>query len=86
MMTTSARPLSTMVRARLCWRSLSSERSKSSDMPIIPFIGVRNSWLTFARNEDLASLEAAASLSATLSFSVRCLRICWVWRKSAVVV
>ena len=44
-------------------------------MPMMPFRGVRISWLMLARNSDLARLEAsAACLAATRSeMSVRTL-------------
>lgn len=41
----------------------------SSSMPITPFMGVRSSWLIFARNSLLARLASSASLRA-LSSSV----------------
>ena len=50
-----------------------SFRSASSTIPRMAFIGVRSSWLTFARNWLLASLAASASAarrSATRAISV----------------
>ncbi len=49
--------------------------SSSSVMPITPFIGVRISWLMFARNSPLARFAAAEDSRASM-------RSCWYWRRS----
>ena len=50
----------TMSQIFRCSRS-SSVSSSSSVMPMMPFIGVRISWLMFARNSLLARLAASAA-------------------------
>ncbi len=49
--------------------SVSVVSSMMSVMPITPFIGVRISWLMFARNSDFARVEASASSRARASSS-----------------
>ena len=44
------------------------------DIPIMPFIGVRISWLMFARNSLLARVAASAVSLASYSSSSACLR------------
>jgi hypothetical protein len=60
-------------------------------MPRTPLIGVRISWLTLARNSDLAAEARTASSRAVASASayrarVRCarrrLRLVWIWKPS----
>ena len=46
---------------------MSAVSSTSSVMPMIPFIGVRISWLMFARNWLLARLAASAASFASPS-------------------
>ena len=46
-------------------------------MPMMPFIGVRISWLMLARNSDLARVEASAWSRASTS-SVACALSCRV--------
>ena len=50
---------------------LRSVPSTSSVMPSTPFIGVRISWLMFARNELLASAATSAASFACFSSTVR---------------
>ena len=55
-----------------CSRASSVSRS-SSAMPMMPFIGVRISWLMLARNWLLAWFDASATRRASRSSSL-CLR------------
>ncbi len=57
-------------KSRCCgFRSVSS---RSPDMPTTPFIGVRISWLMFARNSDLSRADwTAASRAFSSAASVR---------------
>jgi len=45
-------------------------------MPITPFIGVRISWLIFARNWDLARLAASAASLALFSSTMGLFHFC----------
>ena len=54
----------TRVRYSCCSGSKSVSRA-SSVMPMMPFMGVRISWLMFARNSDLARVAASAVSLAT---------------------
>ncbi len=38
------------ISANLNWSAVNAVRSKSAFMPMMPFIGVRISWLMLARN------------------------------------
>ena len=53
------------------WRSSSGVSRSRSDMPRMPFIGVRISWLMFARKRLLARLAASACSLAARSSAVR---------------
>ena len=55
------------------WMSSKGVSKRRPVMPITPFIGVRTSWLTLARNADLAWLAASAtSLAILRSSSIWC--------------
>jgi hypothetical protein len=53
------------------WSGLSSVSRVRSVIPMMPFIGVRISWLMFARNSLLARLALSAALRAASSSSAR---------------
>jgi hypothetical protein len=60
------------VRAYVSSGAGSPAPNSSSDMPTMPFIGVRISWLIIARKRDLAWLAASAwALSASASTASR---------------
>ncbi len=58
--------LSWIMEARFLWCSPRSVSKRSSAIPITPFMGVRISWLIWARNSDLAALARSASSLASL--------------------
>jgi hypothetical protein len=58
----------TISRFSRCWR-VRSVPSVSMVSPMIPFIGVRTSWLTLARNSLFARFAASAASMAWCSFS-----------------
>ena len=69
-----ARPESAMSCAWCRCSEVSSPASSSSVKPITPFIGVRISWLMFARKLDLTFTAASArsrALSSWISSSLR---------------
>ncbi len=70
----SAASLSVSTYSR--WSALSGVSWRSSVMPITAFIGVRISWLMFARKSLLARLAASAASRA--SFSSAATRLCSV--------
>ena len=64
----------------------SGASSASSAMPRMPFIGVRISWLMFARKSLLARLASSAHSFASVSCAVRCAILpsrCSWWRCSS---
>ncbi len=63
-----------MVFAAYSCSSSSPVSSSMSAMPMMPFIGVRISWLIVARNSDLVRLAASAR-SRAVSRLCRCARI-----------
>ncbi len=67
MMVSRASPLLRTVSAWPRWISLRGVSSSSPVMPMMPFIGVRISWLIIARKSLLARLAASAASLAAIS-------------------
>ncbi len=64
----SAEPRSVPIASRCS--SVRSVSSTSSAIPMMPFIGVRISWLMFARNSLFARFASIARSRATMSSSL----------------
>jgi len=70
-MRSSVSPLLRTSVSRSRWSAVRSESSTTPVNPRIPFMGVRISWLMFARNSLLARLADRASWLATASSAAR---------------
>ncbi len=74
LMTVSSESAELLTRPRYSrCRGVSSVSRASSVMPMMPFIGVRISWLMLARNSLLARLAASAASLATPQLLLRAL-------------
>ena len=74
MMVRSDSALEHMVCAKSRCSAFSSVSSSSPVMPITPFMGVRISWLMFARNSDFRRADSNAASRATTSSASLCIR------------
>ncbi len=64
-----------MISASVRWCAVRSVWASMSDMPTMPFMGVRISWLILARNSDLERAVCSATSRAT--FRSRALVSSW---------
>ena len=69
MIVRSASPESLIVSRQSCWSSLRCVPSKISDMPMMPFNGVRISWLIVARKSAFVFVAASASALAWIKMA-----------------
>ena len=74
MIVNSDSPESTTIDSCSCWAGVSSVSKSKRLIPRMAFIGVRISWLMFAKKTLLARLAASAASFARCSSSWVCLR------------
>lgn len=71
-----AKEESRIVRTASAWYSDRWPCERTSTMPMMPFMGVRISWLIVARKADFAAFAASACLFASSSSRVRFSTLC----------